>query len=235
MPTATRLKLSVMMFLQYFVWGAWYVTMGTYLLKTLLFSGQQSGLAYSTTALAAMVSPFFVGMIADRLFATEKILATLHLVGAALLLYVSTLREFGTFYTVLLVYTLCFMPTLSLTNSLSFHQMKDPGKEFPGIRVLGTIGWIVAGVAISTLGAEAVALQFQLPQGLRAARAVLLHAAAPPPRTGPQGGAARLLGLDALQLMRSGHSPSSYWDPFWCASRCSSTTRSQTPSSTSGH
>ena len=162
MSPTVRLQLSVMMFLQYFVWGAWYVTMGTYLLQTLQFSGQQSGLLYGTTALAAMVSPFFVGMIADRFFATERILATLHLVGAGLLLYVSTLTEFGSFYSVLLTYTLCFMPTLALTNSLSFHQMKDPGKEFPGIRFLGTIGWIVAGVVISTLGAEAVSLQFKV-------------------------------------------------------------------------
>ena len=204
MPTSTRLKLSLMMFLQYFIWGAWYVTMGTYLLKTLQFSGQQSGLAYSTTALAAMVSPFFVGLVADRFFATERILTVLHLIGAVLLFYVSTLTDFGAFYPVLLGYTLCYMPTLALTNSLSFHHMRDPGREFPGVRVLGTIGWIVAGFAISGLNAEAAALQFRLASGASAVLGlfslVLPHT--PPARVGHRVTARDILGLDALELLK---------------------------------
>jgi nucleoside transporter len=204
MNSTIRIKLSVMMFLEYFVWGAWYVTMGTYLLQTLKFSGTESGSAYGTTALAAMVSPFFVGMVADRFFATEKILATLHIVGALLLYYVSTLSSFGQFYPVLLIYTLCFMPTLALTNSLSFHQMKSPEKEFPGIRVLGTIGWIVAGLIIGWLRVESSAFQFQLAAGASALLGVysLFLPHTPPQKLGHRVEIRDILGLDALQLMK---------------------------------
>jgi nucleoside transporter len=204
MTQTIRLKLSVMMFLEFFIWGAWYVTMGTYLLKTLNFSGTQSGAAYGTTALAAIVSPFFVGMVADRFFATEKVLATLHLIGAALLYWVSTLPSYGSFYWVLLAYALCYMPTLALTNALAFHQMKDPQKEFPGIRVLGTVGWIVAGVVISALSAEPLALQFRLAAGASLALGLFAFTLphTPPAKLGHPVSVRDVLGLDALQLMK---------------------------------
>ena len=204
MPTTTRLQLSLLMFLEYFVWGTWYVTMGPYLNETLKFSAVQLGLAYGSTALAAIVSPFFVGMVADRFFATEKIMAVLHLAGAALLFYVSTLSDFNAFYPVLLIYTLCYMPTLALANSLSFRQMTDPGKEFPGVRVLGTIGWIVAGYVINLLGFGTSAGMFQT----AAAASLLLGLYSftlphtPPSKTGGPVTMRDILGLDALALMK---------------------------------
>jgi len=190
------------MFLQYFVWGAWYVTMGTWLGQTLRFSGEQIGLAAGTTALAAMISPFFVGMIADRFLATERILAALHVIGGAVLFYASMQTTFGRFYAVLLVYTLCYMPTLALSNSLSFRQMKDPGREFPPIRVLGTIGWIVAGLIIGTLGLEASAMPLRLAASASVVLGVFCLAL---PHTPPHIiGRVRwrdVLGLDALKLL----------------------------------
>ena len=203
MPTATRVKLSILMFLTYFVWGTWYVTVGPYMNQVLGFSGPEQGLVYGATALAAIVSPFFVGMVADRFFATEKILAVLHLVGAGLLFFVSTLTDFTPFYGVLLVYTLCYMPTLALANSLSFRQMTDPGKEFPAVRVLGTIGWIVAGSVIGLMGFGTSAGMFHTAAISSALLGVFSLAL---PHTPPSAtGAATLrniLGLDALALMK---------------------------------
>lgn len=145
MSWSVRVRLSIMMVLQYAVWGSWAVSMGSYLSNTLKFGGVQIGAIYSTTAIAAMISPIFMGIIADRYFATERVLAVLHLAGAALLFAAAHTVDPNGLFWVMVFYSLCYMPTLALTNSLSFANISNPEKEFPGIRVFGTWGWIIAG------------------------------------------------------------------------------------------
>jgi nucleoside transporter len=202
--TAIRTRLSAMMFLQYFVYGSWLVTLGTFLGTTLGATGTQVGIAYMIPAIAAILSPFVVGMVADRFVATDRMLATLHLAGAALLYLATRQTSFAAFAWTFLAYTLCFMPTLALTNSISFDNMRDPGREFPAIRVLGTIGFIAVGLTIGRLGADATAL----PLRLGAVASVVLAAYCltlphtPPHNAGRPLSIRDVLGLDALALLK---------------------------------
>ena len=147
-------RLSFLFFLQFFIWGSWYVTTGTYLLQTVGFSGREVGLVYTTTALAATLSPFLLGVLADRLFATERLLALLHGPGGILLLGISFMRDFALFFPALIAYALLYMPTFALASALSFHHLKDGARDFPRVRVWGTLAWIAAGFLISYLDLE---------------------------------------------------------------------------------
>ena len=204
MGLKTRMQLSTMMFLQYFIWGTWYVTLNTYLGEGLGFTATQIGLCYGTFAISAMISPFFVGLIADKYFATEKVLGALHLLGAVLLIVASRATTFQFFYPALLLYTLTYAPTMALTTSLSFHQMDNPGKQFPGVRVLGTIGWIVANNVIGWLGYTLTVEQLYV--GAAASLMLGLYSFTlphVPPKKEKKANLKELIGLDALSLFKS--------------------------------
>jgi nucleoside transporter len=203
MQLAMRGRLGLMMFLEYFMWGAWYVTLNTWLSQSLHFSGTQLGLAAGVTTIGAMVSPFFVGLIADRLFATQGLLAAMHGLGAVLLYFASTQTNFVPFYGVILLYSLCYMPTMALTNSLAFRQMRDPQTEFGPIRVLGTLGWIVAGLLIGNLHIESTKMPMQIAAGASLLMAIYCLTL---PNTPPLGKAAKvtvasIFPLEAVKLL----------------------------------
>jgi nucleoside transporter len=205
MKATTGVSLAFMMFLEYFIWGAWYVTMGTYMGEHLHASGVEIGAAYSALAIATMISPFFIGMIADRYFAAQRIMGVMHLVGAALLFMATTINSNGAFYWVVLVYSLLYMPTIALSNSVAFHQMSDPGRQFPWIRVFGTLGWIVAGLLIGNLGIEKTASTFHLAAGASVLLGLVSFAL---PNTPPKGvtagsSASKALGAEAFVLFKN--------------------------------
>ncbi|MEY3050492.1 MAG: hypothetical protein RLY31_277 [Bacteroidota bacterium] len=208
MKNVTRIQLSFMMFLNFFIWGAWFVTMGTYLGSTLKADGSQIAVAYSTQSWGAIIAPFIIGLIADRFFAAQRILGILHLVGAALMWYIASATGFDLFYPALLLYMILYMPTLALVNAISFRQMANPQKEFPGIRVLGTLGWIVAGLYIGWSGWEkqgTLDMTFRMTAAASAILGIFSFTLpnTPPPKAGQKTSLADILGLDALGMLRS--------------------------------
>lgn len=202
MKTSIRLQLSVMMFLEYFIWGAWFVAMGIYLPAVLKAEGAQVGIAYGNAWFGAIVSPFFIGLIADRYFSAQKVLGVLHLIGAALLWQLSQMQEIGAFSWVLLAYSCIYMPTLALTNAIAMAQTDNQTRDFPTLRVLGTIGWIAAGIAVSSQASTAFI--FTLPAVVSAGLGVFSFFLpdTPPQNTAAGKTLAQLAGLDALQLLK---------------------------------
>lgn len=208
-----KARLSLMMFLQFFIWGAWFVTLGTFLGANLQAQGPEIGQAFSTQSWGAIIAPFFVGLIADRFFNAERLLGILHLAGAGLMWAMSQSTDFASFYPLVLAYMLVYMPTLALVNSVSFGQLRAPDQEFGQIRVWGTVGWIAAGLVISYLFAwdsPAALAQGALHNTfLLAGGASLLLGlysfslpATPPAARGTSVSARELLGLDALTMLK---------------------------------
>lgn len=202
-------QLSVMMFLQIGVWGAWFVTLGSYL-ANIGFSGTEIGTAYLTNNIGAIIAPLFVGLVADRFFPAEKVMAVLHIVGAAVLYYVSDLQGTTNIILGLLIYNACYMPTMALANSVSFYQLDEPDAQFPRIRVWGTVGWIVAGLVITfVLGTQVENVEAtSVPMKMAAAASLVLGLYSftlpntPPKSKGKKVSIGDILGLESFALMK---------------------------------
>jgi nucleoside transporter len=213
MNTTIKIKLSVMMFLQFFIWGAWFVTLGPFLTNTLHASGAQQGSIFGTQSWGAIIAPFIIGLIADRYFNAERILGVLHLVGAVLMYQMYKAQDVAVFFPYTLAYMILYMPTLGLVNSVSFRQLTDPEKEFSFIRVWGTIGWIVAGLAISFIfhwdNAKGISEGFLRNTFLMSSIASIVLGlysfvlpATPPKSSTEKATISQILGLDALKLLK---------------------------------
>jgi nucleoside transporter len=213
MNTTNKIKLSSMMFLEFFIWGAWFVTLGTFLGTNLKASGAETAAVFSTQSWGAIIAPFIIGLIADRYFNAERILGVLHLVGAFLMYQMYQSSDLSSFYIYVFSYMVLYMPTLALVNSVAFNQMKDPEKEFSSIRVWGTIGWIVAGLSISYVfhwdSAESLASGMLKNTFLLAGVAALILGllsftlpATPPKVSDEKIKIGDIIGLDALKLLK---------------------------------
>jgi nucleoside transporter len=208
LSTGIYTRLSVMMFLEFFIWGAWFVTMATYLTSGLGFSDGENALAYATQSWGAIVAPFIIGLIADKYVNAERLLGVIHLVGAVLMYLLANATEFSGFYPYLLLYMILYMPTLALVNAISFRQIDDPARRFGYIRFWGTLGWIVAGLLISygfDWDAQADLLGNTFTMAAVASLVLGIFSftlPATPPQKAAGGGLREALGLDALALLR---------------------------------
>jgi len=208
MKTKIQIQLSFMMFLEFFIWGGWFVTMGTFLGSELKADAESIGTAYMTQAWGAIIAPFIIGLIADRFFSAQKLLGVIHIFGALLLYLAGTSDDFSQFYPYILGYMIIYMPTLALVNSVSFNQMTNPSKQFAKVRIWGTIGWIIAGLLIgyvflweskgllgSTFTMTSIAsailgvYSFTLPD-------------TPPPAKGQKSSLRDILGLESIGLLK---------------------------------
>jgi nucleoside transporter len=204
MPFSVSARLAGMMFLTYVIWGSWYMTIGTYLTATLKFSGTQAGAVFGTTALASMISPLIVGLVADRFFATERVLSALFFLGAVVLWLIPQASSFTAVYSLLLLYGLIFFPAVPLTNSLAMRQMTDAKRQFPPIRIFAPLGWILISVIVSWLRIEAAPTPFLIASVCSVAMGAYCLIL---PHTPPGGATGKttwktLLGLDALVLLK---------------------------------
>ena len=202
--TSLKLKLSVFMFLQYFIWGAWYVSMGTYLFSTLKFDFGQIGLAYGAFAIGAMISPFLVGLIADRYFAAEKLLAVFGILSGVVMCLIPRCTTFGSFYMMLILYCLLYVPTLALGNSLSLTHLANAKVDFPRVKMLSAVGWIAGLFGVGAIASAESPKQFYIAGAASVAFGLFSLALphTPPKKTGANVSLGEILGLDALALLK---------------------------------
>ena len=204
LKTSAYWQLSFMMFLEYAIWGVWYVTLGNYL-TSIGFQGTEVGRAYSTMAWGSIAAAFFVSLIADKYFAAQKLTGVLHLVAGMLMFWVSRIHDPNLFFWVLLLYMMFYMPTIALTNAIAFRHTSEAGKQFPRIRVMGTIGWIAAGIAISVTNIELGPYPMVIASVLSILMGIYSFTL---PDTPPQAVDVKVtvkdvLGIDALKLMKN--------------------------------
>ncbi|NIJ53550.1 nucleoside permease [Dyadobacter arcticus] len=203
MKNSTRFQLMAMMFLLYFIWGSWYGQMSKYMFTALNATGSQVGNAYAAFSIAQIIAPFFVGMIADRYFAAQKVLGVLSLAGAVLLYFISGITDAGNFFGIILLYCISFAPMMSLTTSIAMQQVTNSEKDFPAIRVMGTVSWIVVSNIIGFYGFGDNVMIFKISMVASVILGIYsFFLPNTPPKPSTKTSFSDILGLDAFTLFK---------------------------------